>query len=175
MPRNRPFGKSELSVNCRSNPDKHARFFDGKLLRTITKLLTLDNKRCHYLDYRLSLRRNLRAIHGWGSKQGKLCLFARVRNPQLAIISAENGNGGPVLFPAAAKFHFPPFPFSATAPATTAFYPICQRYKLILISGLAHASFLGREGRVGFIGIRVTRLRRYHRSLHWCTDHKRRR
>lgn len=38
-----------------------------------------------------------------------------------------------------------------------AFYPICQRYKLILISERAHAGFLGREGRAGFIGIRVTR------------------
>lgn len=62
----------------------------------------------------------------------------------------------PVLFRRPRNFTFHPF-HSRPASATTAFYPICQRYKLILISGLAHAGFLGREGWVGFIGIRVTR------------------
>ncbi|KYN13086.1 hypothetical protein ALC57_14769 [Trachymyrmex cornetzi] len=99
----------------------------------------------------------MKPVHDpWLSKPGKLCLFAPKRNPQLAIISAENGNGGPVLFRRPRNFTFHPF-HSRPASATTAFYPICQRYKLILISEQAHAGFLGREGRVGFIGIRVTR------------------
>ncbi|KYQ51419.1 hypothetical protein ALC60_09474 [Trachymyrmex zeteki] len=99
----------------------------------------------------------MKSVHDpWLSKQGKLCLFVLERNPQLAIISVENGNGDRVLFRRPQNFTFHPF-HSWPASATTAFYPICQRYKLILISEQAHAGFLGREGRVGFIGIRVTR------------------
>ena len=118
-------------------------------------ILTQINKRCcNHLNYFITSRWNLCTIRL--SKQGKLCLFAPERNPQLAIISAENGNGSLVLFRRPRNFTFHPF-HSRPASATTAFYPICQRYKLILISEQAHAGFLGREGRVGFIGIRVTR------------------
>lgn len=72
---------------------------------------------------------------------------------------AESGSGGAldVLFRRPRNFTFHPSHPQA-APAAAAFYPIFQCYKLILISARAHAGLpRPREGRVGFIGIRVTR------------------